>query len=172
MSSPSLPRLVLRGVSAGGPGLTHLPRRLPAFSQQHCCGGSGSPCPPTGAEFILRFHRWSCQSRELFKPLHCKVLLAIDNIPTHLWLMEIVQTIIGLAYQSFKLALASTNKEDMSQFFIVAWAMHPNHIPNDMGCAIPESEERLTGLPPSSLAKWRSFIQRKIRSSFVPSFRC
>jgi hypothetical protein len=44
--------------------------------------------------------------------------------------------------------MASVNKEEMCWFFVVVWATHPNLIPNEVGCTIPELEEQLVGLPP------------------------
>jgi hypothetical protein len=46
--------------------------------------------PLPSAVFNLCFHRWHWQSRALFKPLRYKVLLAVDNIPTHLWLCDFI----------------------------------------------------------------------------------
>jgi hypothetical protein len=48
------------------------------------------------------------------------VLLAVDNIPTHLWSREFVQEVIGSACLIFEPAPATTSREDMSRFFIVA----------------------------------------------------
>jgi hypothetical protein len=76
------------------------------------------------------------------------VLLAVDNIPTHLWSREFVQEVIGSACLIFEPAPATTSREDMSRFFIVAWATHPDLIPNDVGCIVPELEELLVVLPP------------------------
>jgi hypothetical protein len=68
-------------------------------------------------------------------------LLAIDNLPAHVWLPVVVQTIISSSYLSFEIAPASLNKEDLSRFFVVAWAIHPNLIPVKVGCVMPEPEE-------------------------------
>jgi hypothetical protein len=55
--------------------------------------------------------------------------------------------IIGSVCLSFEPATASVNKEDLSRFFAVVWATHPNLIPNEV-CAVPEPEEQLVGVPP------------------------
>jgi hypothetical protein len=44
--------------------------------------------------------------------------------------------------------VAATSREDMSRFFIVARPTHPNLIPSEVGCTVPEPEENLAGLPP------------------------
>jgi hypothetical protein len=48
---------------------------------------------------------------------------------------------IGSSCLSFELALASVNRVDPSRFFVVAWAIHPDPIPNEVGFAVPEPEE-------------------------------
>jgi hypothetical protein len=76
-------------------------------------------------------------------------LLAIDNLPAHVWLPVVVQTIISSSYLSFEIAPASLNKEDLSRFFVVAWAIHPNLIPVKVGCVEPEpEEEQVVGVRP------------------------
>jgi hypothetical protein len=65
----------------------------------------------------------------------------------HLCLLEVVQSIIGLTCLSFELALDSINRVDLSRFFIIVWARHPDLIPNEVGCIVPELEEQLAGLP-------------------------
>jgi hypothetical protein len=104
--------------------------------------------PPTATTFSLRFHCWSRQSRALFSPLRFKVLLVVDNIPVHLLLSKVMLAIIGSSCLSFELALDYVNRVDLSRFFVVAWARHPDLIPNGVGCLVPEPEEQLAGVPP------------------------
>jgi hypothetical protein len=87
----------------------------------------------TEAVFSLCFHRWHRQARTLFSLLRYKVLLAIDNIMTHLWSAKIVLTIIGTICLSFELAPGSVNRADLSRFLIVVWAIHHGLIPNEVG---------------------------------------
>jgi hypothetical protein len=90
--------------------------------------------------------------------------------PGHLLSTKIVHAIIGSACLCFKLAPAFVSVDDMSRFFIVAWATHPDIIPNKVGCAILEpEEEELAGLPPSSSMRRRSSIRSKTHSTFVTS---
>jgi hypothetical protein len=98
-------------------------------------------------DFSLIFRRWRCQARARFSPLRYKVLLAIDNVSAHVWLLEVVQTIIASLCLSFELAPASVSRTNMSHFFMVAWALNLDLIPNEVGCAIPEPEEPVVGLP-------------------------
>jgi hypothetical protein len=72
-----------------------------------------------------------------------------------MWLSECIQTIISVSYLSFELAPALVNKEDLSCFFVVAWAIHPDLILNEVGCFVPKLEEQLIGLPPCSSMKKR-----------------
>jgi hypothetical protein len=66
------------------------------------------------------------------------VLLVIDKLPTHVWSSKIMQMIIGTSCLNFKIAPASLNREDLSHFFVVAWAIHPNLILVEVGCMVPE----------------------------------
>jgi hypothetical protein len=97
--------------------------------------------PPTATTFSPHFHCWSHQSRALFSPLRFKVLLVVDNIPVHLLLSKVVLAIIRSSCLSFELALDYVNRVDLSRFFVVAWARHPDLIPNGVGCLVPEPEE-------------------------------
>jgi hypothetical protein len=49
-----------------------------------------------------------------------------------------MQMIIGTSCLNFKIAPASLNREDLSHFFVVAWAIHPNLILVEVGCMVPE----------------------------------
>jgi hypothetical protein len=64
-------------------------------------------------DFSLIFRRWRCQARARFSPLRYKVLLAIDNVSAHVWLLEVVQTIIDSSCLSFELAPASVSRTNM-----------------------------------------------------------
>jgi hypothetical protein len=96
---------------------------------------------PQDVELVLRFRCWHHQSRALFSPLWFKVPLAIDNIPAHAWLPETVHTIIGSSCLSFDLTPTSINRADLSRFFIIASAIHPDLIPNEVKMVVPEPEE-------------------------------
>jgi hypothetical protein len=85
----------------------------------------------------------------MFSPLLFKVLLAISNIPTHAWSMEMTQHIIDSSCLVFEVSPASLDRSDMSRFFAVAWSLHPDLIPNEVGCIFPEPEDpSVVGEPP------------------------
>jgi hypothetical protein len=46
--------------------------------------------PPLSADFHLIFQWWHRQAGALFKLFWCKVLLAVSNIPTHVWSVDVV----------------------------------------------------------------------------------
>jgi hypothetical protein len=107
---------------------------------------------PRDMELILVFWIWCHESRVLLSALRYKVLLAIDNIPLHAWSTETAQDIIGLAYRVFELAPSMVNKSDMTSFMVVVWVVHPDLIPREVGCIIPEPEESfIEGKPPPVL---------------------
>jgi hypothetical protein len=67
-------------------------------------------------ELTLVLQRWRHQLRALFKSLRFKVLLAIDNIPTHVWSVDNVQMILRSSYIVSEPSPRSVHKEDMSIF--------------------------------------------------------
>jgi hypothetical protein len=78
----------------------------------------------------------------LFSPLRYKVLLAIDNLPAHVWSPKIVQAIIDSFCLGFEITLASLNREDLSRFFVVTWSIHLNLISMEISCIVSEPEEQ------------------------------
>jgi hypothetical protein len=102
---------------------------------------SSATCQPAqGAELVLIFHRWRRQSGALFLPLRYKVLLVVENIPAHIWSVQSVQEIIESSCFIFKPAPESVQALDLSRFMVVAWAVHPELIPQEIGCIVPEPE--------------------------------
>jgi hypothetical protein len=71
---------------------------------------------PDEVELHLIFRRWRQQSGVLFSPLFFKVLLSIGNIPAHIWLVELAQTVVGSSCLIFDVSPASADGSDMSQF--------------------------------------------------------
>jgi hypothetical protein len=77
------------------------------------------------------------------------MLLAIDNLPAHVWSPETVQIIIASACLNFEIVLALLNMADLFRFFVVAWAIHPNLISVEVGCVVLEPEgESVVGVHP------------------------
>jgi hypothetical protein len=73
-------------------------------------------------------------------PLCYKVLLSITNIYAPIWSKDVVQEILGSSCKVFETTLTSATGEDLSSFMVVAWTMHPDLIPTEMGCVVPEPE--------------------------------
>jgi hypothetical protein len=96
--------------------------------------------PPEGATIRLIFHRWRKQTGELFSPLCYKVLLSITNIYAPIWSKDVVQEILGSLCKVFKTAPTSATGEHLSSFMVVVWTMHPDLIPTEVGCMVPEPE--------------------------------
>jgi hypothetical protein len=59
----------------------------------------------------------------------------------HAWSVETTQAIVGSSYIVFEHALRSLDDFDMSRFLLVSRAIHPNLIPREVGCIIPEPVE-------------------------------
>jgi hypothetical protein len=68
--------------------------------------------------------------------------------------VETTQAIVGSSYVIFEPALRSLDGSDMLHFLLVAWEIHPDLIPREVGCIIPEpvepfvEGERSAALPP------------------------
>jgi hypothetical protein len=92
-------------------------------------------------EFVLIFWHWQCQCGALFSPLRFKVLLALENLPGHVWSLDIAQEIVGSTCLIFDMAPNSSSASDMSQFLVAAWAIHLDLISSEVGYIIPEPEE-------------------------------
>jgi hypothetical protein len=99
-------------------------------------------------------------------------MLTIDNLPKHVWSSEAIQTISGSSCLSFEIAPASLNREDLSRFFVVAWAIHPNLIPDEVGCVVPEpEEEQVVGVRPLFLREDEIIHSKQDTLQFRPFMR-
>jgi hypothetical protein len=97
--------------------------------------------PPTEVELVLVFRRWQRQSGALFSPLHFKVMLALENLPAHVWSLEVTQEVVRTSRAIFDQAPSSSAATDMSQYIVAAWALHLDLIPIEVGCIVLEPEE-------------------------------
>jgi hypothetical protein len=97
--------------------------------------------PPRDSGLRLVFHHWRRHAGALFSPLRFKVLLAVSNLPAQLWSVEVVQAIVGLSCLVFEPAPRSVAVEDLSRFFVVAWAKHLDLISVEVGCIVSEPAE-------------------------------
>jgi hypothetical protein len=78
-------------------------------------------------ELTLVLQRWRRQLRALFKSLRFKVLLAIGNIPTHVWSVDNVQMILRSSYIVSEPSPRSVHNEDMSIFLVATWDPPGSH---------------------------------------------
>jgi hypothetical protein len=74
----------------------------------------------------------------LFPPMCFKVLLSITNISTHAWSVESAKAVLGSSCLVFEMTPLSLDGSDMSNYLIFSWALHPELIPSEVGCANPE----------------------------------
>jgi hypothetical protein len=95
--------------------------------------------PPPQAEFMLIFCRWSRQAGSLFRSFQFKVLLLVSNVSTHVWSVQTIQEIVGSSCLVFEVSPRSLDQSDLSSFLVVVWARHPDLIPTEVGCSVPES---------------------------------
>jgi hypothetical protein len=90
-----------------------------------------------------------------------KVLLSIEKIPMHVWSIEVPQTIVGSSCLIFNASPSSMDGSDMSQFLVAAWAIHPDLIPNEVGCAVPEPIESFIEWQPPVFLQASELIHSK-----------
>jgi hypothetical protein len=77
------------------------------------------------------------------------VLLALENMAAHAWSIEAVQAIIGSSGLMFEPAPVLVSGVDRSHFYVVAWVVHLDLIPVEVGGILPEPEEPFVeGEPP------------------------
>lgn len=95
--------------------------------------------PPWESELLLVFQRWNRQAGSQFRPFR---FLSISNVPAHVWSLDTIQAIIGSSCLVFEASPRSLEgSSDLSSFLVVAWARHPDLIPTEVGCSVPEPVE-------------------------------
>lgn len=97
--------------------------------------------PPEQALFRLVFRCWTRQLHATSIPMLFKVLVALENLPAHVWSLEAAQTILGSSCSMIQLALETAEKTDMSKFWVTAWCLDPDLIPKEKTVVIPEPDE-------------------------------
>jgi hypothetical protein len=94
-----------------------------------------------GAEIMLIFQHWHQQAGALFSPLCFKVLLSISNILAHTWSAELAQVVLGSSCLVFEMMSHLLDHSDMTSYLVIAWALHLELIPSEVGYAIDEPVE-------------------------------
>ena len=70
------------------------------------------------------------------------------GIPSHLWNVAAAQRILGHACAGLEPAQQTATQADMSEYFVAAWCVHPDLIPQEMIVAVPELEASFIVEPP------------------------
>jgi hypothetical protein len=117
---------------------------------------------PVGFDLILIFTRYRRHTDVIFKLLCFKVLLTVENIPAHSWLLKTTQAIIGSSYLIFNVTPSSASGEDLSSFWAVAWATHRDLIPAEVGCIFPEPVELFVERAPPLFLSASELIHSKL----------
>jgi hypothetical protein len=105
--------------------------------------------PLVGTDIVLIFGRYRRQSGVLFSPQQFKVLLALENIPAHVWSLETTQAVVGSSYLIYDTSLATADVSDIFAYWAATWATHPDLIPAEVGCVFLELEEVIADRAPS-----------------------
>jgi hypothetical protein len=78
--------------------------------------------------------------RTCFSPLCFKVLLSLENLPTHAWTVDAVHVVIGSSSLVFEPAPASVFEVDRSCFYVIVWVVHLDLIPVEVCGVLLEPE--------------------------------
>jgi hypothetical protein len=97
--------------------------------------------PPPPVDLVLVFGCYRRQTGALFSPLRYKVLLALENIPAHVWSLEIAQAVVGSSCLIFVTSPTMANGAALLEFWAVVWATHPDLIPAEVGSVFLEPEK-------------------------------
>lgn len=81
-------------------------------------------------------------------PFRFRVLLAMRGIPAHLWSLGAAQRILGPSCTGLELASVTANQENMEEYLVAAWCIHPDFIPAEMIVAVPETDVPFFVEPP------------------------
>jgi hypothetical protein len=65
----------------------------------------------------------------------------IKDLSMHVWSADSAQAILWSPHVIFELAPTTMDQSDLSHFLLVSWANHPDLIPNEVRCIIPEPLE-------------------------------
>ncbi|CAD6246221.1 unnamed protein product [Miscanthus lutarioriparius] len=95
---------------------------------------------PMGTPFYLRWCRWRRQSMATSGSLKYKVLIGLKGMPAHIRGIHSTQRILGTSCANLVPAPASAAGEDLREFVVAAWCVHPDFIPHERLIAIPEPE--------------------------------
>jgi hypothetical protein len=68
-------------------------------------------------------------------------MLSITNVYTHTSLEDVVQQILSSPCNVFEVSPRSAASSDLSRYMVVAWTMHLERIPMEVGCVVPELKE-------------------------------
>jgi hypothetical protein len=103
---------------------------------------------PIGTTFYLLWRRWRRQSMASAGSLKFNVLLGLSGMPAHIWGLSAAQRILGSSCADLVPAPATVAGEDMREFVVAGWCLHPNFIPQEQLIGIPEPEVPFVVEPP------------------------
>ena len=84
---------------------------------------------PVGTAFSLVRRRWRRESTASAGPLRFKVLIGMTGIPAHLWDISAAERILGSSCAKLEAAASTVAMDDLRQFFVSAWCIHPDLVP-------------------------------------------
>lgn len=103
---------------------------------------------PLGAPFTLLWRRWCHQPTATADALYFKVLIGISEFSAHLWSSEVVQHIGGSSCTGLEEVLATAAREDLREYLVAGWCIHPNMVLREETIYVPESLAPFVGGPP------------------------
>lgn len=95
---------------------------------------------PIGTPFFLIWKRWRRQSMASAEGLRYKVLLGLKGMPAHIWGVRSAERMLGSSCAKLVEGPVTAAREDLREFVVVAWCVHPDFIPHEKLIAVPEPE--------------------------------
>lgn len=95
---------------------------------------------PVGTPFFLVWKRWRRQSLASAGAMRHKVLIAMKGMPAHTWDVSTAERILCSSCARLEEAPQTVARDDLREYFVAAWCIHPRFIPQQKIIAIPEPE--------------------------------
>nr|TKW07544.1 hypothetical protein SEVIR_7G314200v2 [Setaria viridis] len=111
-----------------------------------------------GMPFSLIWRRWRRTSRASAGSFKFRVLVGMKGIPSHARSASTVQLILGSSCAKVEVAPVAVDDDDERQFFVAAWCVHPQLIPDGKIMAVPEPQPPHVVQPPLFLREEEPII--------------
>ncbi|CAD6230352.1 unnamed protein product [Miscanthus lutarioriparius] len=92
---------------------------------------------PVNTPFFVVWKRWHRQSMASAGALRYKVLLGLRGMPAHIAGLDAAERILASSCADLVEAPQMADREDLREFFVAAWCIHPRFIPQQKIIVVP-----------------------------------